>query len=61
MATRVPTSTPTAVPTHGPNGHGPNCLKLGDATMNGTLDTDDILAVRAHMFGTTLLPRKCQA
>jgi|GEM_PF-6676135 len=41
--------------------HGENCIKLGDASLSGwdkALDIDDILAVRAHMFGQTLLTGK---
>ena len=40
------------VPTHGVGDHTAACTKMGDATANGVLDIDDILAVRTHMFGT---------
>jgi len=43
------------VPTHSAGEHTAACTKMGDATLNGVVDIDDILAVRAHMFGTKLL------
>jgi|GEM_PF-3368466 len=49
---------PTASPTVAPHEHGDNCVKLGDATLDGwdvDLDIDDILAVRDHMFGNEML------
>jgi len=45
-----PTDGPTAIP----HEHGDNCIKMGDATLDGwdkDLDIDDILAVRDDMFG----------
>jgi len=54
--TETPTDAPTVEPspTAPPHEHGDNCVKLGDADLTGwdeDLDIDDILAVRADMFG----------